>query len=60
MEWRWIYITIYLRIEQDKLNQNLMITENTLRNTEFEEKLQLFMYDLILLSAAKFNKVMIE
>lgn len=57
IEWRWIYLTICLRIEQDKLHQNLMISENTLRNTEFEEKLQLFLYDLILISAAKFNKV---
>lgn len=57
IEWRWIYLTICLRIEQDKLHQNLMISENTLRSTEFEEKLQLFLYDLILISAAKFNKV---
>lgn len=34
-----------------------MISENTLRNSEFEEKMQLFLYDLILISAAKYNKV---
>lgn len=34
-----------------------MISENTLRNTEFEEKLQLFLYDLMLISVAKFNRV---
>lgn len=36
-----------------------MISESTLRNTEFEEKLQLFIYDLILISVAKFNRVII-
>lgn len=34
-----------------------MISPSTLRETEFEEKLQLFIYDLIVVSAAKFNKV---
>lgn len=57
IEWRWIYLTICLRIEQDRLQQNIMISENTLRNTEFEEKLQLFLYDLMLISVAKFNRV---
>lgn len=57
MEWRWIYLTICLRIEQDKFRDNLMLSENTLRNTEFEEKLQLFIYDLMIISVAKFNKV---
>lgn len=57
MEWRWIYLTICLRIEQEKLNQTLMSTENMLRDTYFEEKLQLFIYDLMVISIAKFNKV---
>lgn len=34
-----------------------MISENTLRNSEFEEKMQLFLYDLIFISTAKYNKV---
>lgn len=57
LEWRWIYLTICLRIEQEKANQNLMTTENTLRETHFEKKLEFFIYDLITISIAKFNKV---
>lgn len=37
-----------------------MLTENTLRNTEFEEKLQMFIYDLIIVSVAIFNRVNID
>lgn len=60
IEWRWIFLIIRLRIELDKCRDNLMLTENTLRNTEFEEKLQMFIYDLIIVSVAIFNRVNID
>lgn len=50
-------MTIRMRIEMDKCRDNLMLTENNLRNTEFEEMLQMFIYDLIIISVAIFNKV---
>lgn len=50
-------MTIRMRIELDKCRDNLMLTENNLRSTEFEEMLQTFIYDMIIISVAIFNKV---
>lgn len=56
-EWRWLYLTLKLRIEQERSVLGQLIVANTMRDTEFEEKLKLLFYDLTVASAAKFNKV---
>lgn len=60
LEWRWFYLTLKLRIEQERLGLGQLIATNSLRGTDFEEKLKLFIYDLIVMSAAKFNKVTLD
>lgn len=55
LEWRWLALTIHFFNERQKSQQ--IIREDTILNTEFVEKLQLFIYDLIVISIAKFNKV---
>lgn len=57
LEWRWFHLTLKLRIEQDRSALCQLIAAKTLRDTDFEIKLKLFIYDLIVISAAKFNKV---
>lgn len=58
LEWRWLTLTIYFYNEREKSNQRVIINvEDTISSTDFEEKLLLFIYDLIVISIAKFNKV---
>lgn len=59
-EWRWFYLTIKLRIEQERSMLGQLIAANTLRDSEFEEKLKLFIYDLIVVATAKFNRVTVN
>lgn len=57
LEWRWIALTIYFYNERKQSHQNVIIRDDTITITDFEEKLLLFIYDLIVISIAKFNKV---
>lgn len=58
LEWRWLALTIYFYNEREKSNQHVVISmDDTISRTDFEEKLLLFIYDLIVISIAKFNKV---
>lgn len=54
LEWRWLYLTTVLKIQQEKNEFNQI---SSLKNTEFENKLKLFIYDLVVASVTKFNKV---
>lgn len=56
MEWRWLYLTTILKIQQEKSESNQV---SSLKDTEFEKKLKLFFYDLIVTSITKFNKVLL-
>lgn len=57
MEWRWFYLTIKLKIVHEATICNQISDEPTFRSTEAEKILQNFIHDLILMSAAKFNKL---
>lgn len=57
LEWRWLHMTAVLKIQQHKNHFNELLPNPTLRDTEFEMRLRTFLYDLMVLSAAKFNKV---
>lgn len=57
MEWRWFYLTIKLKIVHETKICNQISDEATFQSTEAEEILKNFIHDLILISAAKFNKL---
>lgn len=57
LEWRWLHLTIVLKTQLLKNRTNEMLPNASLRDTDFERRLRTFMYDLMVLSAAKFNKV---
>lgn len=60
LEWRWLHLTIVLKVQQQQNRCNELLPNTSLRDTEFEMRLKTFMYDLMVLSAAKFNKVRSE
>ena len=57
LEWRWLHLTIVLRVQLDRNATAGLMQTLSLRDTEFELRLKLLLFDLMLAAAAKFNKV---
>lgn len=55
LEWKWIYLTINWRIEEEKRDH--IIVNDANRLIELQENIEHFFFDLFLASASKFNKV---
>lgn len=60
LEWRWLHLTTVLKIQLLKNREHEMLPNASLRDTEFEQRLKTFVYDMIVLAAVKFNNVSIQ